>query len=62
MPAALDDRPFIFHGNLDMAGLRKLRGKYYVRVFMPGGKEKLLPTKTGDRKRAEAFKRQVEER
>lgn len=45
-----------------MAGLRKLRGKYYVRVFMPGGKEKLLPTKTGDKKRAEAFKRQVEER
>ena len=45
-----------------MAGLRKLRGKYYVRVFLPGGKEKLLPTKTGDKKRAEAFKRQVEER
>ncbi|MCH7859840.1 MAG: site-specific integrase [Candidatus Marinimicrobia bacterium] len=45
-----------------MAGLRKLRGKYYVRVFLPGGKEKLLPTKTGDKKRAEAFKRQIEER
>ena len=45
-----------------MAGLRKLRGKYYVRVYLPGGKEKLLPTKTGDRKRAEAFRRQIEER
>ncbi len=43
-----------------MAGLRKLRGKYYVRVFMPGGKEKLLPTKTGDKKQAEAFKRRIE--
>lgn len=45
-----------------MAGLRKLRGKYYVRVFLPGGKEKLIPTKTGDRKLAEARKRQIEER
>ncbi len=45
-----------------MAGLRKLRGKYYVRVYLPGGKEKLIPTKTGDRKRAEAFRRQIEER
>ncbi len=45
-----------------MAGLRKLRGKYYVRVFLPGGKEKLLPTKTGDRKQAEAKRRIIEER
>lgn len=45
-----------------MAGLRKLRGKWYVRVFLPGGREKLIPTKTGDRKRAEAMKRQIEER
>ena len=45
-----------------MAGLRKLRGKYYVRVFLPGGKEKLIPTKTGDRKLAEVRKRQIEER
>ncbi len=45
-----------------MAGLRKLRGKYYVRVYLPGGREKLLPTQTGDRKLAEARKRQIEER
>ncbi len=45
-----------------MAGLRKLRGKYYVRVYLPGGKEQLIPTKTGDRKQAEVFKRKVEER
>ena len=45
-----------------MAGLRKLRGKWYVRVYLPGGREKLISTKTGDKKRAEAFKRQVEER
>ncbi len=44
-----------------MAGLRKLRGKWYIRVFLPGGKEKLVPTKTGDRKLAEARKRQIEE-
>lgn len=45
-----------------MAGMRKLRGKWYIRVFLPGGKEKLLPTKTGDRKLAEAKKRLIEER
>ncbi len=45
-----------------MAGLRKLRGKYYVRVFLPGGREKLIPTKTGDRKLAEAYRRKVQDR
>lgn len=44
-----------------MAGMRRLRGKWYIRVFLPGGKEKLLPTKTGDRKQAEAKKRLIEE-
>lgn len=45
-----------------MAGLRKLRGKYYIRLRLPNGKEKLIPTKTGDRRLAEARKRLVEER
>ena len=45
-----------------MAGLRKLKGKWYIRVYLDNGKEKLLPTKTGDRKRAETMKRQIEER
>ena len=45
-----------------MAGMRKLKGKWYVRVFLENGREKLLPTKTGDRKQAEAFKRRIEER
>ncbi len=45
-----------------MAGLRKLRGKYYIRVYLPGGKEKLLPTKTNDKRLAEAYKRKIEER
>ncbi len=43
-----------------MAGLRKLRGKYYIRHFPRGGKEKLIPTKTGDRDRAEALKQEFE--
>ncbi|MCH8838315.1 MAG: site-specific integrase [Candidatus Marinimicrobia bacterium] len=42
--------------------MRKLKGKWYIRVYLDNGKEKLLPTKTGDRKRAEAMKRQIEER
>ena len=45
-----------------MAGMRKLKGKWYIRVFLENGKEKLLPTRTGDKKRAEALKRQIEER
>jgi len=45
-----------------MAGLRKLKGKWYIRVYLPGGKEQLIPTKTGDKKQAEVFKRKVEER
>ncbi len=45
-----------------MAGMRKLKGKWYVRVFLENGKEKLLPTKTGDKKQAEAFKRRIQER
>ena len=45
-----------------MAGMRKLKGKWYIRVYLGNGKEKLLPTKTGDRKQAEAKRRLIEER
>ena len=45
-----------------MAGMRKLKGRWYVRVFLDNGREKLLPTKTGDKKQAESFKRRIEER
>ncbi len=45
-----------------MAGMRKLKGRWYIRVFLEDGKEKLLPTRTGDKKRAEALKRQIEEK
>lgn len=45
-----------------MAGLRKLKGKWYIRVYLPNGKEKLLPTKTRDKKLALAYKRKIEER
>ena len=45
-----------------MAGMRKLRGKWYIRVHLVNGKEKLLPTKTSDKKQAEAYKRKIEER
>lgn len=45
-----------------MAGLRKLKGRWYIRIYLPGGKEKLIPTKTGDRKQAEARKRQIEQK
>ncbi len=45
-----------------MAGMRKLKGRWYIRVFLEDGREKLLPTRTGDKKRAEALKRQIEER
>ena len=36
-----------------MAGLRKLRGKWYVRIYLPGNSEKLICTGTGDKKEAE---------
>ena len=45
-----------------MAGLRNLKGKWYIRVYLASGKERLLPTRTGDRRQAEAYKRKVEER
>ena len=45
-----------------MAGMRKLKGRWYIRVFLEDGREKLLPTRTGDKKRAEALKRQIEEK
>ena len=45
-----------------MAGMRKLKGKWYIRIYLGGGKEKLLPTRTGDRKLAEAYKRKIEEK
>ncbi|MFC1481894.1 tyrosine-type recombinase/integrase [Candidatus Neomarinimicrobiota bacterium] len=44
-----------------MAGMRKLRGLWYVRLRLPGGGEKLLPTRTGDKQQALAFKRRIEE-
>jgi len=42
-----------------MAGLRKLRGKYYVRLWIDG-KEKLLPTGTGDKPTAEKHLKRLE--
>lgn len=45
-----------------MAGMRKIKGRWYIRIYLGNGKEKLLPTKTGDRRQAEAFKRKIEER
>ncbi len=45
-----------------MAGMRKLKGKWYIRIYLGRGKEKLLPTRTGDRKLAEAYKRKIEEK
>lgn len=45
-----------------MAGMRKLKGKWYIRVYLGNGKEKLLPTKTGDKKQAEVYRRQIENR
>lgn len=38
-----------------MATLVKKRNKYYVRIRLPGGKEKTFPTKTGNRRAAEQF-------
>jgi len=42
-----------------MAGLRKLRSKYYIRVWIDG-KEKLLPTGTTNRREAETSLRRVQ--
>ncbi len=42
-----------------MAGLRLLKGKYYVRVWLDG-KEKLLPTGTANRRDAEIQKSKIE--
>lgn len=42
-----------------MAGLRKLRGKFYIRVWIDG-KEKLLPTGTSNRRDAEIQKTKIE--
>ena len=36
-----------------MAGLRKLRGKYYARIRLKGGKEKLIPLDTNLQRQAE---------
>lgn len=45
-----------------MAGMRKINGKWYIRLYLPGGKEKLLGTGTANEKVAKAFKRRIEER
>jgi site-specific recombinase XerD len=45
-----------------MATLRKLRGKYYIRIRMAGQKEKLIPTKTGDERTAKRRLKAVQER
>lgn len=45
-----------------MATLRKLRGKYYIRIRMKGQKEKLIPTKTGDERTAKQRLKAVQER
>ena len=42
-----------------MAGLRIIKGKYYIRVWIDG-KEKLLPTGTGKRRDAEIQKSKIE--
>ncbi|MBT4036379.1 MAG: hypothetical protein HOD86_07400 [Candidatus Marinimicrobia bacterium] len=36
-----------------MASLVKKRNKYYIRVRLPGGKERTIPTQPGDRREAE---------
>ncbi len=36
-----------------MATLRKINSEYYVRMRLPGGKEKTIPTGTGNRREAE---------
>ncbi|PIS28185.1 MAG: hypothetical protein COT43_06990 [Candidatus Marinimicrobia bacterium CG08_land_8_20_14_0_20_45_22] len=42
-----------------MPGLRKLRGKFYVRLWIDG-KEKLLSTGSGDLRDAEIFRKRIE--
>ncbi len=42
-----------------MAGLRKLRGKYYVRVWVDG-KETLIPTHAAIRRDADIFLRKIQ--
>jgi hypothetical protein len=36
-----------------MATLVKKHNKYYIRVRLPGGKEKMITTQTGNRREAE---------
>lgn len=43
-----------------MAGLRKMRGKWYIRLRLHGFKEKLIPTLTGDERIARARLKQFE--
>jgi hypothetical protein len=44
-----------------MASLVKKRNKYYIRVRLPGGKEKTIPTQTGNRREAERRLRLVQD-
>jgi len=43
-----------------LVGMRKMKGKYYVRVRI-GGKEKLLPTGTGNQRDAEKVLRKIQQ-
>jgi site-specific recombinase XerD len=43
-----------------MASLRKMRGKYYIRLRLAGKKEKLFPTLTGDERLARARLKEFE--
>lgn len=36
-----------------MASLVKKRNKYYIRVRLPGGRERTIPTQTGNLREAE---------
>ena len=45
-----------------MAGLRKLKGKWYVRVRLPNTREKLIPTGSGDERIAKQRLRLVQEK
>jgi hypothetical protein len=45
-----------------MATIVKKHNKYYIRVRLPGGKEKTIATQTGNRREAERCLRSVEDR
>ncbi len=43
-----------------MSGLRKMRGKYYIRLRLAGRKEKLFPTFTSNEREARARLKEFE--